>query len=35
MVKITKQATEKFNEIRQKSKNPENTILRVIFAGYG
>jgi Fe-S cluster assembly iron-binding protein IscA len=35
MVKVTKQAAEKFNEIRQKYKNPENAMLRVVFAGYG
>lgn len=35
MVKFTKQAVEKFNEMRKKTKNPENAMLRVVFAGYG
>ncbi len=35
MIKVTKKAAEKFNEIRKKAKNPENAILRVVFAGYG
>lgn len=35
MINITKKATEKFNEIIQKSENPEKIMLRVNFAGYG
>lgn len=35
MVNVTKQAAEKFNEIRQKSKNSENVMLRISFGGYG
>ena len=35
MINLTKTAVEKFNEIRKKAKNPENTMLRVYFAGYG
>ncbi len=35
MVKVTKQAAEKFNEIKEKAKNPQNAMLRVVFAGYG
>ncbi|EET85803.1 hypothetical protein CcarbDRAFT_3738 [Clostridium carboxidivorans P7] len=35
MVKVTKQAAEKFNEMKQRVKDPENAILRVVFAGYG
>lgn len=35
MVKVTKQAAEKFNEMLQKTKNSENSMLRVVFAGYG
>lgn len=35
MVKVTKQAIEKFNEMKQRVKDPENAILRVVFAGYG
>lgn len=35
MVKVTKQAAEKFNEMKQRIKDPENAILRVAFAGYG
>lgn len=35
MIKVTKKAAEKFNEIRKRAKNPENAILRVVFAGYG
>ena len=35
MIKITKDAADKFNEIIQESKNPENAKLRVSFGGYG
>lgn len=35
MVNVTKEAAEKFNEIKQDAKNPENAMLRVSFGGYG
>lgn len=35
MIIITDNAAEKFNEIRQKSKSPENAMLRVSFGGFG
>jgi Fe-S cluster assembly iron-binding protein IscA len=35
MINITKNAAEKFNEIRQKAKNPENAMLRIYFGGFG
>lgn len=35
MIKMSKLAAEKFEEIRAKSKNPEKTMLRISFGGYG
>lgn len=35
MIKVSKDAAEKFEEIRLKSKNPEKTMLRVAFGGFG
>lgn len=35
MINITTDAAEKFNEVKQKSKNPEDAMLRVSFGGYG
>lgn len=35
MINVTKDAAEKFNEVKQKSKKPENAMLRVSFGGYG
>lgn len=35
MINVTKNAAEKFNEVRQKSGIPENKMLRVYFAGRG
>ena len=35
MITVSKQATEKFEEIRLKVKNPENSMIRVSFGGYG
>lgn len=35
MIKISKVAAEKFNEVVAKSKNPEKAMLRVVFGGYG
>ena len=35
MITVSKEAAEKFEEIRLKAKNPENTMIRVSFGGYG
>lgn len=35
MVKVTKEAVEKFNQMKQKTKNTENAMLRVSFGGFG
>lgn len=35
MIKATKLAVEKFNEVILNQKNPENTVLRIIFGGFG
>ncbi len=35
MVKVTKEAVEKFNQMKQKAKNTENAMLRVSFEGHG
>lgn len=35
MVSITQVAAEKLKETIAKQKNPENTMLRVAFGGYG
>ena len=35
MVKITKEAAEKFNEVKEKAKNTESTMLRVYLGGAG
>ena len=35
MITVSKEAAEKFEEIRLKSKNPEKTMIRVSFGGYG
>lgn len=35
MLSVSKEAAEKFNEIRLKSKNPEKTMLRIAFGGFG
>lgn len=35
MITISKEATEKFKEIKLKTKNPEKTMLRVVFEGAG
>ena len=35
MINITDAAVEKFNEIRQKAKNPEKAMLRLYFGGFG
>ena len=35
MVNVTKDAAEKFNELRKKAENPEKVMLRVSFGGYG
>lgn len=35
MIRISKAAAEKFNEVVAKSNNPEKAMLRVIFGGYG
>lgn len=35
MIKVTKSAADKFNEIRKDSENPEKAMLRVSFGGYG
>jgi len=35
VVIITDNAANKFNEIRQKSNNPEKTMLRISFGGFG
>ena len=35
MIKVSKEAAEKFEEIRLKANNPENTMMRVSFGGYG
>lgn len=35
MINVTTDAAKKFNEVKQKSKNPEDAMLRVSFGGYG
>lgn len=35
MVKVSETAAEKLKELIKKQKNPQNTMLRVIFGGYG
>lgn len=35
MISISKLAAEKFDGLMKKAKNPENTMLRVLFGGYG
>lgn len=35
MITISKLAAEKFKEMALKAKNPEATMLRVSFGGYG
>lgn len=35
MIDVTEDAAEKFNEVKEKSDNPENAMLRVSFGGYG
>lgn len=35
MITVSKEAAEKFEEIRLKTKNPEKTMLRVLFEGAG
>lgn len=35
MITISKLAAEKFKEMALKAKNPEVTMLRVSFGGYG
>ena len=35
MIMVSKEATEKFKEIKLKTKNPEKTMLRVTFGGTG
>lgn len=35
MVNVTKEAAEKFNEVRGKAENPESLMIRVSFGGYG
>ncbi|KYH29465.1 hypothetical protein CPAL_18530 [Clostridium thermopalmarium DSM 5974] len=35
MIKITKAAVEKFNELKAELNNPENAMLRIVFGGYG
>jgi len=35
IINITNKATEKLNDVIQKSDSPEKIMLRVTFAGYG
>jgi len=35
MINITKKAAEKLNAIKQENKDPENTMLRIVFGGHG
>lgn len=35
MINLTKEAADKFKEIRQTAENPENAMLRISFGGYG
>lgn len=35
MVNVTKDAADKFNELRKNAENPENVMLRISFGGYG
>lgn len=35
MVKVTKMAVEKLNEIIANQKNPENIMVRIYFGGFG
>ena len=35
MINLTKEAADKFKEIRKKANNPEETMLRISFGGYG
>lgn len=35
MINLTKEAAEKFNEIKQEANNPEKAMLRISFGGYG
>ena len=35
MISISKLAAEKFQELRKKAINPETTMIRVSFGGYG
>ena len=35
MITVSTDAAQKFEEIRLKAKNPEKTMLRVAFGGFG
>ena len=35
LIKVTPEAIEEFNKIKQKSKNSENAMLRISFGGMG
>ena len=35
MITVSKEAAEKFEQIRLKAKNPDNSMLRIAFGGYG
>lgn len=35
MISVSKEAAQKFEEIKLKAKNPEKTMLRVAFGGFG
>lgn len=35
MVNVSKKAAEKFNDVRKKSKNPDDLMIRVSFGGFG
>lgn len=35
MITVSKEAAEKFQEIKLKAKNPENMMIRISFGGYG
>lgn len=35
MINVTEEAAKKFNELKQKSKNPQDTMLRISYGGYG
>lgn len=35
MINLTKEADEKFNEIKQEANNPQKAMLRISFGGYG